>query len=105
MRAAMKRVSNIQFTSPENDRSVMLRVSIVAMVLLWIIAAAILTFGWMLASSASDFQWDVKHMATGALLTIVCLLAIPMQIRRYIRELRLQKLSNFESTKERDTAP
>ena len=82
----------------------MLRVSIVVLVLLWLIVAAILSFGWMLAGSASDFIWDAKHVGVGVVLTIVCLLAIPIQIRRFFRELRVLKRLGTAPTDQRHSA-
>ena len=90
----MKRISNIQLASTETDRKVMLRVSFVVMILLWLLSVVILTFGWLVASTASDFVWDARHLVPGVVLTLLCLLVIPIQLRRYLRELRSLRDSN-----------
>jgi len=84
----MKRIRNIQLSSTETDRKVMLRVSFVVLILLWLLAVAMLTLGWLLQTTDSKFVWDARHLAPGVLLTLLCLLIIPIQLRRYLRELR-----------------
>jgi len=90
----MKRIRNIQLSSTETDRKVMLRVSFVVLILLWLLAVTILIFGWLLQTTDSEFIWDAQRLAPGVLLALLCLFVIPIQLRRYLRELRSLRDSN-----------
>jgi hypothetical protein len=77
----MKRIPNIQFTSPEADRKVMLVVSIVIMTLFGIFFAALLTLAVM------------QQRYLGMVIFSVFILLITYQLVRYFRELRQLRAS------------
>ena len=83
----MMKMPNIQFTSPEADRKVMLWISIVLMVVFWIFIAALLTV-ILLGALAHDVDWNLRSVAFVAFLSVTVAFLIPFQLVRYFRELR-----------------
>jgi membrane protein YdbS with pleckstrin-like domain len=88
----MMKIPNIQFTSPEADRKVMLWVSIVLMVLFWIILAVICLAMWSSGLRDSAY-WDATAIAIVTFLSVTVVLLIPFQLVRYFRELRKLRAS------------
>ena len=88
---SMKQIRDIQFSSPEADRKVMLVVSFCVMFLLWILCVAILAFIGLAAQSSKTFVWDTKIYVIVALLTLLILLIIPIQLVRYFRQIRASR--------------
>ena len=80
------RLRNIQFSSPEADRKVMLSASFFVMVLIWILCVTILAFIGLAALSSDTFVWDTEHWVVVAVLSILSLVIIPIQLVRYVRE-------------------
>jgi hypothetical protein len=87
--ASSMRFRNIQFTSPETDRKVMLPASFFVMLLIWILCVTVLGFIGLAAFSSGDtFVWDTEHKVIVASLSILSVVIIPIQLVRYVRERR-----------------
>ena len=82
------RFRNIQFTSPETDRKVMLPASFFVMLLIWILCVTVLVFIGLAAFSRDTFVWDTEHKLIVASLSILSVVIIPIQLVRYVRERR-----------------
>jgi cation transport ATPase len=86
----MKKIPNIQFTSPEADRKIMLWISIVLMIPFWIILATMCLGIWNRILTDS---WDTEYFAIALFLSVLVVLGIPFQLVRYFRELRKLRAS------------
>ena len=86
----MKKIPNIQFTSPEADRKVMLSVSIVLMVLFWVMTAIMCLWFWHRILTEAG---DIVYFALAILMTVLDVLLIPFQLVRYVQELRQLRAS------------
>jgi len=82
------RFRNIQFSAPEADRKVMVRVSFGFMILLWALCISVLTFIGFAAFTNDGFVWDAKNYIIVAGLLLLSLVFIPIQLLRYLREMR-----------------
>ena len=82
------RFRNIQITSPETDRKVMLPASFFVMLLIWILCVTVLVFIGLAAFSSDTFVWDTQHTVIVASLSILSVVIIPIQLVRYVRERR-----------------
>ena len=87
----MKKIPNLQFTSPEADRKVMLVISIVMMILFWIFLAAILALLLKQIPYLSALQYTIAGF-----LFIMAFLLIPFQLVRYVQELRKLRASKSD---------
>ena len=86
----MKKIPNIQFTSPEADRKLMLSVSIVLMVLFWVLTFIFCLWFWHWILTV---VFDPPYFALAILLTVVDVLLIPLKLVRYFQELRKLRVS------------
>jgi len=84
----MKRMQNIQFTSPEADRKVMLPASFIVMALLWLLCITVLVFIAPAAWTDEKFAWTSKLGVAIVVLSFLSLLVIPVQLLGYIRKMR-----------------
>jgi hypothetical protein len=83
------RLHNIQFTSPEADRRVMLRVSFAIMGLFWIFCVTMLASVVLAAFSSNDGSYrDTEKAVFITSLSLLSAVIIPIQLVRYVRELR-----------------
>jgi hypothetical protein len=85
------RFRNVQFSSPETDRKVMLPVSFFVMALLWVLCATILIFIHLAADSAESFDWEAKHWVIVTALVVLTVVIIPIQLARYVRQMRASR--------------
>ena len=84
-------MKNIQFSSPETDRRIMLRVSFAFMVLLWLGCVAVLALIGRAAYTDDMFHWDTKRYLVAGCCSVLSLVVIPIQLVRYIREMRASR--------------
>jgi len=82
------RSRNIEFTSPEADRKVMLTVSFFVMLLMWMFFVTLLVCMGRAAFSSETFVWDAVVILIFAALSVLSLVIIPIQLVRYVREWR-----------------
>ncbi len=85
------RFRNIQFSSPEADRRVMLPVSFFVMALIWILGVTVLVFIALAVHSSDSFDWDRKRCVIVASLSVLSLVIIPIQLVRYVRQMRASR--------------
>jgi membrane protein YdbS with pleckstrin-like domain len=81
------RIHNIQFSTPEADRKVLLWVSIPLMFLFWVFLAAVLAVTLKMIFS-EEIDWGLLQFAFTIFLAVLVVFLIPFQLVRYIRELR-----------------
>jgi len=81
----MKHIPNIQFTSQEADRRVLLCISIFLMIPFWLLLAFFCVVFW---SGVFTDSWDTKRFVIVVFLTALVVFGIPFQLVRYVRELR-----------------
>ena len=89
----MKRISNIQLTSPEADRRVMLWISICLMISFWLLLAYFCLVSW---HAVFTDEWDIRRFGMAVSVTVLVVFGIPFQFSRYFRELRVLRASRRE---------
>ena len=89
----MMKIPNIQFTSPEADRRVMLWISIALMIPFWVVLAFMCVGFWHRVLTET---WDTEIFAVAIFLLVLVAVGIPFQLLRYFRELRQLRASRKE---------
>jgi hypothetical protein len=83
----MKKFQNIQFSSPETDRKIMLVVSAVFMFLVWIAIVGLCIFSLIQNPPSDGGNWSAgKYLGGG--IVVLMLVLIPIQLWCYFREWR-----------------
>ena len=83
----MRIFQNIQFSSSETDRKVMLVVSTIFMSLAWLAVAGGLTFALVQKFRPDADDWNTFEIVVVCVLALM-LVIIPFQLARYFREWR-----------------
>jgi succinate dehydrogenase hydrophobic anchor subunit len=84
-------MKNIEFSSPETDRRIMLRVSFAFMALLWLFCIAVLALIARAAYTDDMFHWDTKRYLVAGCCSLLSLVVIPIQLARYVRQMRASR--------------
>jgi membrane protein YdbS with pleckstrin-like domain len=85
----MRKITNLQFSSPAADRRVMLRVSFALMVLLWLFCIAVLVLLGR-AAYTGDVPREPRYVVA-IVCSVLSVVLIPIQLVRYARQIRASR--------------